>query len=106
MGDRLEHRGIPARVGVRRAADDTVSAFECGGAGARRDRTQRAQQRAAIMPVDMGLDIQPLGVGGQDIVLHDGGIAIAMDNLDGGPMGTVLDKLDAFRLVQTDSFSA
>src|SRR5688572_9259179 len=58
----LELRFLPGSVAVRGAPDHAVGALESGVIGADRQWKTRLQQRAPLMPIDVGLDVEPRGV--------------------------------------------
>ena len=62
VGGDLEARDVPGGVAVRGAADHAVRAFEGGDVGADREREARLQQDAALVPVDVGGEVEPGGV--------------------------------------------
>ena len=71
---------------MRRPLDHSERAFRDGVARPHPRRRQRAQQRAAVAPVDMRADVQPPAVGGQADLLHDARVAPAPADAKAGIM--------------------
>ena len=96
----LELRRVPRGVAVGRAADDAEGAFERRVIGADRDRRQGAEQDAAVMPVDMRLDVEARRIGPERVGLRHHGVAEALHHLDRCPVRAALDDRDALDLGQ------
>ena len=94
MGGDLEAGLIPRRVAVGRAADDAVRAFEGRMIGADGEREARLEQDAAVVPVDVGREVDPGGVGPETHGLHDLAVAEAADDPDRGAVRAALDDLE------------
>ena len=58
----LEARLVPRRVAMRRPADHAMGAFEGGVVGADGKREPRLEEDAAVVPVDVGPELEPGGI--------------------------------------------
>ena len=90
----LEAGDVPGGVAVGGAADHAVRAFEGGEVGADRQREARLQQDAALVPVDVGGDVEARRVGPEPVGLDDRAVAEAAGDADRGAVRAALDDLD------------
>src|SRR5687767_7145405 len=90
----FEARLLPGGVAMRRAADHSGRALEGRMVGAYGKRKSRLQQRPALMPVDVGLELDPCRIRPQAHGLHDLALLKEADDTNRDAMRAPFNDLD------------
>jgi hypothetical protein len=99
QGGHFELGGLPAVVARGGTLDGAVGDF-VGGVGAGcGEREGGLEEDVGFVPVDVVVDDDGVGVGGEGDVLHEVGALPGAFETDGGAHGAVLDELDGVDLV-------